>query len=115
MKRDDDIFRHFLDATAPLLLWVLHFFAAYAFAAAACDSGLADRIWLGQPAILLILVVATVAVLLAILLLLVRAVMLCRLAPWRLLSGARLGLAVLSLLGLSWVAVPLFLLPVCME
>jgi hypothetical protein len=115
MKRDDDIFRHFLDATAPLLLWALHFFAAYAFAAAACDSALANKIWVGQPAILLILAIATTAVLLAMLLLLVRAVKLCRIAPWQLLPGARLGLAVLGLLALAWVAVPLFILPVCME
>lgn len=113
MKRDDDIFRHFLDATAPLLLWALHFFAAYAFAAVACDSALASSIWIGQPAILLMLAIATMAALMVILLFLWRAVKLCRIAPWQLLSGARLGLAVLALLGLAWVAVPLLILPVC--
>lgn len=116
MKRGDDgFFKHFLDATAPLLLWVLHFFTAYAFVAAACDSFLVDRDWGGQPAILVILAVATMMALLAIVLLLVRAVALCRVAPRRLLTGARLGLAVLSLMGLVWVAVPLFVLPVCMR
>lgn len=115
MTRDDDILRHFLDATAPLLLWALHFFAAYAFAAAACDSALAQTSWAGQPAILLILAVATAAIFLVIVLLVTRAARLCRIAPWRLLSGARLGLSVLALLGLVWVAIPLFVLPVCME
>lgn len=115
MRRDDDIFRHFLDATAPLLLWALHFFAAYAFAAVACDSGLAKMIWAGQSAILLVLAVATAAAFLMLLLLVARAVQLCRITPWQLLSGARLGLAVLALLGLAWVAVPLFVLPVCVE
>jgi hypothetical protein len=115
VKSDDGFFRHFLDATAPLLLWALLFFAGYVFVAVACDTALADRHWAGQPAILLILWGATIAVALAVLLLLVRAVALCRIAPRQLLSGARLGLAALGLLGIAWMAVPMLVLPACIE
>lgn len=112
MQRDRLISRLF-DACAPLLLWALHFFGAYVFAAASCLTPLADKVWMDRSAIWIMLAVWTIAALLCALWLLVRAARRWRATQDRLLSGARLGCAVLGLLGIAWTAMPLLLLSAC--
>ncbi|HWT73068.1 MAG TPA: hypothetical protein VN361_12865 [Oxalicibacterium sp.] len=104
-----------MDACAPLLLWALHFFGAYVFAAASCTTALADTVWFGQAAIRLTLIVWTIAALLLAGWLLLRACRALRETGRRhLLSGARAGCAALGLLGIVWTALPLLTLSACM-
>jgi hypothetical protein len=100
------------DACAPLLLWALHFFGAYVFAAAACLTSLADTEWMGRSVIWLVLIVWTMAALLCALWLLIRAGRRRR-PDGRLLSGVRLGCAALGLVGIAWTGLPLLLLSTC--
>lgn len=102
-----------LDATAPLLLWALHFFVAYIFVAMSCDTGWVDLIWRGSPAIRLLLVAWTMAMLALDLWLLLRAIVRYRNAPPGLQAGARVGCAVLGTIGIAWTAVPMFVLSAC--
>lgn len=111
--RIDAFLRLSFDAATPLLLWLLYFFAGYAFVAAGCDSRLGSMMWLGRPAIALVLAVASGAMAVLFLLMLGRAVMQWRAAPPTLLSTARVGIAVLALLGLVWMAVPQWIMPLC--
>jgi len=87
----------------PLVIWALHFFFAYAAVAVACDAGFAHvgALLLGATA-LAVVVLAALAF-----------------SAWRalrqdgLLAGVRLGAAVLALVGVSWAALPMPLLPPC--
>lgn len=115
MRTDDRIFHRTFDATAPLILWALHFFAAYIFAVASCDTTLADALWLDRPLIWMVLLAWTIVVLPVAAFLLWRAVVLYLMAPRQLLSGARLGCAVLGAIGIVWTAVPMLILSVCSQ
>lgn len=112
-KRIDSFLRLSFDAAAPLLLWLLYFFASYAFVAVGCDSRLGRTQWLGLPAIALVLTVASGVMAALFLMMLGRAVMRWRAVPPTLLSTARLGIAALALLGLVWMAVPQWIMPLC--
>jgi hypothetical protein len=112
MQRDR-LFPLSFDACAPLLLWALHFFSAYAFAAASCLTPLADMVWWGHSAIWIVLVTWTIAVLLCATWLMIRAVREWRTTRRRLLSGARFGCAMLGLVGIGWTALPLLMLSTC--
>lgn len=112
MQRDR-FFPPSFDACAPLLLWALHFFVAYVFAAAACLTSLAEAVWLGHPAIWVALLAWSFAALLCALWLLFRARRACRDAHDRLVSGVRMGCAVLALVGIAWTSLPLLMLSVC--
>jgi hypothetical protein len=114
MQSRDHFFRDSVDASAPLLLWALHFFAVYIFVALACGSTLVDAQLFGYP---LIKSVSLLLSLLAILLvagLLWRAIFLCRQRPQPLLSLARLGFAMLGALGIVWTTIPMLVLESCL-
>jgi hypothetical protein len=112
MRAHDHFFHRTLDASAPLLLWALHFFVAYIFSAAACDTRLAKVSWYGQPAIWLILVAWTAIMFAAIAWLLWRAAH-RRSSAQRLLPDARFGCAILATVGVVWTTVPMFIVSVC--
>lgn len=112
---NDHIFRRTLDATAPLILWGLYFFAAYIFVALACDSTLAQAQWLGQSLIRSVLMLWTIATGLTLALLLWRAVINYRGAAYALMPAARLACALLGLIASAWTAVPMFILSVCSQ
>lgn len=114
-RRIDGFLRLSFDAAAPLLLWLLYFFASYALVAAGCDARLGGMQWLGRPAIALALAIASGAMALLFLLMLGRAVMHWRAAPPTLLTTARLGIAALALLGFAWTAVPQWIMPLCAD
>ena len=113
MQSHDYFFRDAADASAPLLLWALHFFAVYIFVALACVSTLIDAQLFGYP---LIKNVSLLLSLLAILLvagLMWRAIFLYRKTSQQLLSLARLGCAVLGVIGIIWSTVPMLILESC--
>lgn len=112
---NDHIFRHMLDATAPLIVWALYFFAAYIFVALACDSILVQAQWLGQSLIRSVLMLWTIATGLALALLLWRAIINYRGAAYALMSAARLACALLALIASAWAAAPMFILSVCSQ
>lgn len=109
------LFLSTFDACAPLLLWALHFFAAYVFAALACDTALAEQVWAGRSAVWMVLMGWSIAALLCAASLLTRAARRWREADphARLLNGTRLGCAVLGVIGIAWTALPLLALPAC--
>lgn len=102
-------------ATAPLLLWALHFFVLYVVVAAGCMRGWADARWAGWPAVNLGLGVFSLA-----------ALALTVAMGWRSLRGLkeaqrsesllpalRLGSGVLALVGIVWDSVPLLMIAPC--
>lgn len=107
--KDDRFGRQLLHGSAPLLVWALHFFGAYAFVAVTCCSALADLQWLGLAAPRVLLLAGTALALGLIALLLVRG----RRRPAGLLRSAATGSAVLALAGVAWTTLPMMVLPVC--
>jgi hypothetical protein len=101
------LFAMTFDVCAPLLLWALHLFGAYVFAATACGSMSDDQVQLVLLAWSLIALACAVG-------LLIRATYRRRhFVLARLLSGMRLGCAVLGVIGVAWTALPLLVLPSC--
>lgn len=114
LRHDERFLQRSCDAAAPLLLWLIWFFACYAFVALACDSILVHEQWLGMPAIRLVLYMANALALLVMLALLLRAVALYRSARRRtLLPTARVGIAALGMLGVLWTSMPAMLMAAC--
>jgi hypothetical protein len=116
MQRDR-LFPPTFDVCAPLLLWALHFFGAYVFAAAGCLTSLADMVWMGRSATWLMLLAWSLVGLLCALWLLIRAV-----RAWhamhdasrdRLSCSARVACAALGLTGIAWTSLPLLMLSSC--
>lgn len=106
---DDAFFRRALRATLPLIVWILHFGFVYATAAAQCSPG---GLRAGGPDRMLLGAVTFVAI------------AACALLAWRaravpssphagLLDWARLVLAVLALVAVTWNGVPLLLTAGC--
>jgi hypothetical protein len=101
------LFARTFDVCAPLLLWALHLFGAYVFAATACASMPAEQVRLVLLAWSFIALACAVG-------LLIRAMYRRRhLVHARLLFGMRLGCAVLGVIGVGWTALPLLVLPSC--
>src|SRR5690606_17470494 len=101
------------DAGAPLILWTLWLFGIYAYAAVACDTALANTTWGGYPAIVIVLAGVTGATLLLLLGLLMRAIVHLRVMPRSLMAFARVGIALLALVGTAWGALPIFMMTNC--
>lgn len=112
----DRFWRDSLDASAPLILWALHFFIVYILVAASCVSE-ADAqhttIVPGNDVVVVVLQAITVCALLIAAWLVWRAIALYRLASSQLLALARLWCAALAAIGMTWTAVPLFILSTC--
>lgn len=102
-------------ATAPLLLWALHFFVLYVVVAAGCTRGWADARWAGGPAVNLALGVFSAAVLVAAAGMVWRSLRGFRESQRResLLPALRLGSGVLALVGIVWESVPLLMIAPC--
>ncbi len=109
----DHFFRDAIKASASLLLWALHFFTLYIFVALACESVLVQSRLFGRPLIESVSLLLSLIVSLLALALLWRAVVLCRMEPQKLLPLARLGCALLGLIGIVWTSVPLLILSAC--
>lgn len=90
--------------SAPLVIWAVHFFAAYAVVAAGCGSTL-------QPYLRPGLLGAGALALAAIAWLLWRRRRTGTLH--RLVSAAQIGSGVLACIGIAWTTLPLLLVPVC--
>ena len=114
IRHDDRFFRLFFDASAPLILWVIYLFGIYAFSAVSCDTALAYTEWGGRSAVSVILMAVSVIVLLVAMVLLWRALHGLRRDPQGLLPFARVGVGLLGLLGIGWVAVPTFMMRSCL-
>jgi hypothetical protein len=102
--------RRLLQGSAPLMVWALHFFGAYALVAAGCCTALAHTPWFGVPALhvtlwlLSALAVAVIAGLIA------RNLRL----PRGLLRSAAAGGGLLALLAVAWTTLPMLLVvPLC--
>jgi len=113
MASREYFFRRTFDATAPLLLWAIHFFGAYMFTAMSCTGELADAMWHGRSVIAWVLVAWTALAIAAAVWLLWRAAIGYRQSPVTLMDGARIGCALLGAIGIAWTALPLFVLAVC--
>lgn len=113
MAAREHFFRRTFGATAPLLLWAVHFFGAYVFAAISCASELADATWHGRSAIASALIVWTTLAIATALWLLWRATIGYRKSQSTLIGGTRIGCALLGAIGIVWTALPLFVLAVC--
>ncbi|WP_119154660.1 hypothetical protein [Caldimonas tepidiphila] len=102
-------------ATAPLLLWALHFFALYVVVAAGCMRGWSDARWAGLPAVSLSLLVFSAAVLALMIAMLARSVRDSRHKPQGdpVIPALRLGGGVLALVGVVWETAPLLMVPPC--
>jgi hypothetical protein len=113
MATQDRLFTQMFQGTAPLLVWAAHFFFCYAYTAAACTTG-AER---GHPGSDPVNVLALASLLAAVATgtLLWRAVrqLDCEAAGDRLLDWAKVGSAVLALIGILWTSVPMFMLDAC--
>jgi hypothetical protein len=113
MQSRDHFFRDSVDASAPLLLWALHFFAVYIFVALACGSTLADAQLAGYSMIKTVSLLLSMIAILLVAGLCWRAILLCRQRPQQLLSLARLGCAMLGAIGIIWTSVPMLILASC--
>jgi hypothetical protein len=113
MAAREYFFRRTFYATAPLLLWAVHFFGAYVFTAMSCASELADAMWHGRSVIAWVLVVWTALAIVLAICLLWRALIDYRKSRAALMNGARIGCALLGAIGIAWTAMPLFILSVC--
>lgn len=113
MQSRDHFFRDSVDASAPLLLWALHFFAIYIFVALACGSTLVDVQLAGFPLIKSVSLLLSLLALFLVAGLWWRAILLCRKRPQQLLSLARLGCAMLGAIGIIWTSVPMLILASC--
>ena len=100
----ESFFRRLWTSSAPLVIWAVHFFAAYAVVAAGCGTSL-------QPFLRTGLLAAGAVAVAAIAWLL-----------WhqrsartlhRLGGAARVGSGVLAGIGIAWTTLPLLLVPVC--
>ena len=103
----------FLHACLPLAIWAGHFFASYVFVAVGCRAGLDTRFLLGLPLLNLALMAATLLALVAL--------------AWILLhpgdtrskdavgAAFRRGAAGLSLVAVTWTALPVLLLRSCLQ
>lgn len=108
MRGDDHLMPILLRASAPLLVWGVHFFLCYAFIAIGCTAGM------GQTLLKAVLLAATA------LALAVSGAMALRSwrrvngpAPRRLRDLAALCGAGLAVMGVGWTLIPLWLLDVC--
>jgi len=103
------------DAGAPLILWALWLFGVYAYAAVACDTALANAMWGDYPVISMVLTGISALVLLILLAMLIRAVLRWRIAPHSLMAFARIGIALLGLIGTVWGTLPVFMMTNCIK
>lgn len=113
MQARDRFFQDALDASAPLLLWALHFFVVYIFVALSCGSTLVDATLFGRPLIESVCLALTVLALLIVAGSLWRAIGYCRLDAHSLLPLVRLGCAMLGMIGILLTSVPMFILSAC--
>lgn len=113
MQSRDHFFRKSVDASAPLLLWALHFFGVYIFVALACGSTLSDAQLFGYPLIKSVSLLLSLIAILLVAGLCRRAILLCRQTPQQLLSLARLGCAVLGTIAIVLTTIPMFILASC--
>ncbi|HET6600055.1 MAG TPA: hypothetical protein VFG60_08835 [Burkholderiaceae bacterium] len=109
MAHPDLFFRKAWLGGAPLLVWALHLFGAYAFVAISCCSAFAETQWFGVAAPRLVLLAASVLALAAIVALLLRGLR----EPESLLRTASTGTAALALIGVAWTTLPMLLMPMC--
>lgn len=100
----EPFFRPLWHGSAPLVIWAVHFFAAYAVVAAGCGTAL-------QPFLRTGLLVAGAVAIAAIGWLLLR--QRGRTGLHRLRGAALIGGGVLACLGIAWTTLPLLLVPVC--
>ncbi|GGC12168.1 hypothetical protein GCM10007205_21610 [Oxalicibacterium flavum] len=113
ISHHDRFLSSLLDAGAPLILWALWLFGIYAYAAVACDTALANTTWAGHPAIVVVLAGTTGLTLLILLAMLARAIARLCAAPRSLMAFARVGIALLGLIGTVWGALPIFMMTNC--
>jgi hypothetical protein len=113
MAAHEHFFLRTFNATAPLLLWAIHFFGAYIFTAMSCATKLVHVVWSERPAIGWLLAAWTFLAMALVLWLLLRAVLDYKKSQSALMSGARFGCALLGAIGIAWTSIPLFILPVC--
>lgn len=112
---DDRFFVSLFDASAPLILWAVYLFGVYAYAAVACDTAFAYVAWSGYSAIKIVLLGVTVPVVLGLLAMLLRAARYLKSTPHSLMAFARVGIAVLGLIGVVWSALPMLLMTSCIR
>lgn len=113
MQTRDHFFRDAMDASAPLLLWALHFFVVYIFAALACESTLVGAQLFSYPLIEGVLRLLSLIASLLLLGLLWRAIALYRHASQKFLPFTRLLCVMLGTIGIVWTSVPMFILSAC--
>ena len=96
----------------PLGIWALHFSACYVGIAVGCNAGWQRSTWLGVPSLQASLALLTLLALSAAGALVWQA---CRDAAGSraLLPAVRALTALLTLVGIAWSSVPLWLLPLC--
>jgi hypothetical protein len=113
MKRTptrERFFRRLLLGSAPLWIWALHFFGAYALVASACCTALQRTDWFGVPALRVALWALSALAVMAIAALLLKS----RPLPRGLLRSAAVLGGLLALLGVVWTTLPMLAaLPLC--
>ena len=114
MQHTERFFPALLDASAPLILWALYLFGVYAYAAVACDTAFAYTFWSGYAAIKVVLLGVTALVVIVLLVILLRAARLLKNSQQGLMTFARVGIAILGLIGVVWTAVPMLLMTSCL-
>ena len=100
----EPFFRPLWKGSAPLVVWAVYFFAAYAFVAAGCGTAL-------QPFLRTGLLAAGALALVAIGWLMLR--QRGRGSLHRLSGAAQIGSGLLACIGIAWTTLPLLLVPVC--
>jgi hypothetical protein len=115
MPTQDHLFKNMLLATAPLLVWAAHFFFSYAFVAAACVAGLDSATIAGMPILETGLLLASMLALGTAAALLWRPLRrVCRRGGSdRLIDTAKVGSAMLALIGIAWTSLPMLMLKGC--
>lgn len=103
-------------ATAPLLLWALHFFVLYVAVASGCTRGWAHARWAGLPAVNFGLGIFSAAALVLAVAIVWRSLRGSReksAARHSLIPALRLAGGVLALVGIVWNTVPLLMITPC--
>jgi hypothetical protein len=108
MRDDDRLMPILLRASAPLVVWGVHFFLCYAFIAIGCTAGIGGKM---LKAVLLAATALALATVVAMALRSWRRVN--GSAPRRLRDLAALCGAGLAAMGVGWTLIPLWLLGVC--
>ncbi len=115
MRTDEPLFRKMLAAMAPLLLWAGHFVFLYVFVAVACIAGVAGLKVAGFPVATVVLLLESVAAMIAAAILLLRSARLLRSRDNQagLLDVVRAASALLALAAIAWVSMPVLVLRTC--